>query len=40
MEVVACLLTNEALDYSLVDEIADLEDEPAPRLTDTFVHLR
>lgn len=36
MKVGVWLSDKEALDYSLVDEITDFEDEPPPRLTDTL----
>ena len=36
MKVGGWLTAKEALDWGFVDEITDLEDEPAPRLTDAL----
>ena len=36
MKVRGWLTAQEALDWGFVDEITDLEDEPAPRLTDAL----
>ena len=36
MKVGGWLTSEEALDWGFIDEITDLEDEPAPRLTDAL----